>query len=100
MALSASCSSVCTDGHIGTVGCVAVDQHPDLVARSMYCWLPMVTLTLLAIVLFNVTSLCCRSYCGTLLPIFGGTLPLSINRVVAPVVGQIRRTVGASVLPF
>jgi hypothetical protein len=85
MALSASCSFVCTDGHIDTVGCVAVDQHPDLVARSMYCWLPMVTLTLLAIVLFNVASLCCRLYRGTLLPIFGGTLSLSINRIIAPV---------------
>jgi hypothetical protein len=55
----------CTDGHSDTVG-VAMDQQPDLFG-SFNVLLPMVTLTLLAIVLFNVASLCCRSYRGTLL---------------------------------
>jgi hypothetical protein len=68
-----------TDGHVDTVGYVAVDQYPDLLARSFSCQWPQWLCWLLA----------CSVQCCVPLPssrdsfrIFGGTPSLSIDHVL------------------
>jgi hypothetical protein len=88
MALSA-CSPFkfhCTDGHSDTVG-VAMDQQPDLFG-SFNVLLPMVTLTLLAIVLFCSMSRpsAVDRIAGLFFQSSVGLFPyLSIASIVAPV---------------